>query len=451
MKTIAKFVLFVFLTACPIMGWGQSSSAIAEYPVTCNSPKTIVRAWGNNVVSYLREGNMGYLYLTDITEVPIIIPPTVYGYLGGKIPLVFQNVEINDMQILNNKVFFCGNNQGSAIYGWVNLPFTSSSYLNYYTFPDSTNLNQMVVYKGLTGTKLVAIGENNHALYTKDVIIEIDNADGVSPSINLYELPYINDQRREILYDIVLTDDYVVFLGHDTHRGISLCTRWASRSNISGTIQNRYDYNLPQDEVHSELLATVVDPAKWIAVVYVHFEGPSNFTTRTRMIDVKVSHAIQYSQEYAIADKFWPYEISYNPTKQILTVLQNCTTPQDESRFRLLYPYATANYTFNTLYYPNLEFTSLCQLDKNRYVATGTNHSMTSKFWYVQDFTVSPSTTMSCPYLFNEKAAMLASPSVIYNPQQIIPSLIGVGYIDRPSSVSAIQVPLICNIPSDKK
>lgn len=158
-----------------------------------------------------------------------------------------------------------------------------------------------------------------------------------------------------------------------------------------------------------------------------------------------------HSKEYAIADKFWPYEISYNPTKQILTVLQNCTTPQDESRFRLLYPYATANYTFNTLYYPNLEFTSLCQLDKNRYVATGTNHSMTSKFWYVQDFTVSPSTTMSCPYLFNEKAAMLASPSVSYNPQQIIPSLIGVGYIDRPSSVSAIQVPLICNIPSDKK
>lgn len=453
MKKLKNF-LFVGLLAVSFPVWGQSSSAIAEYTVSCFSPKTIVRTWGNYAVSYVRESGSGYLYLTDITEMPVSVSPTVYGYLGTKLPLFSSDAEVDDIQILNDKVFFCGSYQGSvAIYGWVSLPFISSSQIHFYFVTNATKFKQMVVYKGMTSTKLVAIGEDYPAppiTYTKDVIVEIDDAESNSPSGSLYELPYNNDQRRECLYDIVLTDDYVVFFGHDTDADVSLCTRWASRNNISGTIQNRYDYTLPQDEVHSKLLATVVDSAEWIAISYVHVENGTDYTTRTRVIDVNMPHAIQYSQEYVIANKTYPYELSYNSTKMILTVLQNCVAPQGESKFRLLDPFATVDYLFNTLYYPDLEFTSLCQFDKNRYVATGTNNLLTSKFWYAQDLTSTLSSTMSCPYLFKEKASILTSPSVRFNPQNTGQNTLLIYYGGNPFPATQTVAPLICNIPSNK-
>lgn len=93
MKKLKNF-LFVGLLAVSFPVWGQSSSAIAEYTVSCFSPKTIVRTWGNYAVSYVRESGSGYLYLTDITEMPVSVSPTVYGYLGTKLPLFSSDAEV---------------------------------------------------------------------------------------------------------------------------------------------------------------------------------------------------------------------------------------------------------------------------------------------------------------------------------------------------------------------
>ncbi|MGX8712921.1 MAG: hypothetical protein ACSW8I_04455 [bacterium] len=455
MKTSIKSIIFASFLASLSPVWGQSYSAIVEN--TGNySPPTIVRTCEDYAVSYVRENGQGYLYVTEVDDMATEGNPYLIYTDGKKYLLPGSNFEINDIQILQNVAFFCGRYLSNAVYGWVNIPFVSGANFHYYILPAITNLKQLVVYKDTASEKLVAIGENAPGppfTFRKDVIVEVDNPTntGFGLFYTLYTLPYTDNNNRECLYDIVLTQDSIVFIGYDTETRVSLYTRWADKSNISGTIQNRYDYTLPYDEICGDLLATVIDSTKWIAVVYVHAESGPRLTTRTRLIEIQGAHNMSYSQEYSIDEKMYPYEISYNSNHEILTVLQNCTGLPSDNKFRLLDPFPATSYIFNVLYDPNVEFTSLDQFDNSHYIATGINQSGTGKTWYMQDLNSPFTATSSCPYVSTESSSLLSSPSATYNPQ--IPSSLTNIHIYNfdPLVFYPVSPSLICNEPYYKK
>lgn len=456
MKTIAKYILFACILASVSPVLGQSYSAIAEEAGYYDSVRTIVRTFENYAVSYVRESGRGYLYVTQVDNMATEGSPYAIHPDGKKYPLPGADFEINDIQILQNVAFFCGHNSSTALYGWITIPYTPGAEFHYYFLPGITDIKQLVVYKDTASEKLVAIGENapgSPCIFRKDVIVEINNPTTTSYSSNytLYTMPYTDFDKKEGLYDIVLTEDSIAFIGYDTENGISLCTRWADKSNISGTIQNRYDYSLPDDEIYGNLLATVIDSSKWVAITYVHNEIVEGFSTRIRLIEIPETHNMVHSQEYFIEDKNDPYEISYNPFHEVLTVLQNCMAPMREAKFRHLDPFPIVQYPFIYLTYPNVEFTSMCQFDNNHYFSTGTNQLKTSKFWYMQDLNSPFLETSRCPYLFQDRSFLLSSPYVAYHPQSLTSTINMFYYFHSTMVLDPVVPSLICNEPYYKK
>ena len=458
MKTIFKSLLFVSLLAWIPPVLGQSYSTIAENAGNYYPTKTIVRTWerGNSALSYVRENGCGCLYLINVDDMATESVLSLMTLTGRKFDLPNSDMEVNDIQILEDRAYVCGHEQNKAFYGYVDFPLPPVPYFYYcYVNPtDTISLKKMVVYKDTGRGKLVAIGEHFSSATPvnkwEDEIFEIDDPASSSPSCTTYSLPYASNDKREGLYDLVLTDDYVVFIGYESTVPVPLCTRWADRSNIMGTINDRYLYNLPMDEINGKLLATVVDSAKWISIVYIHDKDGYHFTTRTRMIDIQgATHDLIYSQEYVVGNKTEPYGITYNPSQNTLTVLQNSTASLGNTEFRLLDPFPTISYNFNYLYfkYPVVEFTSLYKYDNSHYIATGLSPDGSSKCWYMQDVTAPFSPLMTCPFLSSDKASVLSSEVGIYDPQT--PTSLSSVLNDNPVPclISSATPTAICNIP----
>ena len=346
---------------------------------------------------------------------PIITAKAAFNAFSAPI----TDFTVNDMVLVNQYAFFCGTVNGTeAFYGYFNygaLFGTASTLdvyiysLSYMTTTPPVTLKKLVAYKEEEKFKVVAIGDENISPdYCTSKVVEIFDATG-SPTCMVADMPNNSTATSSLkiyLDDIVLTDNYVVVLGHDVGI-VEPCndvpgTRflWFSmgnRANVVGDIcdpLNSHNYFLPSPmEVYDAVAGVALGNDKF-GIAYVYSDPFYVLYTRFRVIDVIPGVPItnSYSQQFFSNSKITPVDMTFLSGIGMVEMLQPVIHPSD---FIQLRPYATSNYS-TTMFSPNdNEFKSLDRVgpfSSYRFISTRNAE------FYLQDRTVNlPHNNPTCP------------------------------------------------------
>ena len=242
---------------------------------------------------------------------------------------------VKDIYIVDDYCFFCGmvcslaDSQFYAIYGYFDINDFFSNYmnLNIYILNSLTttappSLERLVVYPYNSSYKLVAYGHEGSS-YSK--VVEIDDAMNPAPTCSVADMgSFFWNGARLMIQDIILTNDYVVFLTDDANMriGYSYGNKNAVVNDLV-SLPNKF-YYLP-DEVNGIMVGVALENDD-IGMAYVHYN--SYFSTRLRVIDVTTGTDL-YSYEFYKYDKEDPIKMVYLNKLGKIELLQPITTLSD--------------------------------------------------------------------------------------------------------------------------
>ena len=333
--------------------------------------ETIVRSWGNTrSVSYYWVGDQPYL---DVTTMG-----------GGPLYRVEMPVEITikDMFVdqSNGHLYFCGTTAtpyqhlviGEGVLGCLDLyTVTQSSNINiHWTILSSLSVvTKLVEYNNGGPRQVAAIGIRywQVAPYTYSEYYFVECGDASS---NLPGTTYARFTANERYDDIVLTDHYVVCLGHNADPSINgLCYRKANRTNIYDPIINDIHYFTCINEVFSATHTTSLNFDN-IITSYLYVDIPTSYSlTHLRTIDVD-NDVMTHSQEYLQVEKSEPTAIVFFPDDTSAVIMhdykQNGTY---NSNFIHIEPFPSQSYSTIIDYMPNVVFKSLTTHSTKYYLA----------------------------------------------------------------------------------
>lgn len=323
------------------------------------------------------------------------------------LPYSDTNTTITDIYVANDYAFLCGFVQETgagtrAFVGYVYLPdMVSGSAKLWCGYVDNIErLKRLVAYKTEDGYRVYAIGENiihpaGGATYTAEAIVEIDD---IFSSPIQYQIAWLYANsffKKEYLYDVLLTDDYVVFVGHNYSPACydMLHFRMIKRALPfpSPDIDDVYFFPAPS-EANSRVASTAMNENTF-AVSYVH-EDPLylNFFTRLRTIDLNTMTNIN-AQQMARPDKMDPIMIDYLPDKDLIEMLQPYNNPYD---FLCWEPHKTMPYISHILTpIKGTDYQYVRSLAGKMFIASS------GPYLYLQDPSLSvPASDPVCPSFF---------------------------------------------------
>ena len=271
------------------------------------------------------------------------------------------NTTITDIYVADDYAFFCGYVQETgvgtqAFVGYVYLPDMASGSASMWCgkIDNIERLKRLVAYKTVDGYRVYAIGENiihpaGGATFTMEAIVEID-VTLYSTSIQ-YQIAWLHATSfygKEYLYDVLLTDDYVVFVGHNYSPACYDMLHFRMIRKVlpfpSPDINNVYFFPAPS-EANSRVASTALDENTF-AVSYVYVDpSTTNHFTRLRLIDLNTMTNIN-AQQMARPDKMDPVMIDYLPEKDLVEMLQPYNNPYD---FLCWEPHKTVPYISHIL------------------------------------------------------------------------------------------------------
>ena len=265
MKSALKYVQKIVYQLIAFLALTIGSNASAQYPYNFSyagvptDSKTIVRNYDENrAVVYYEEGGNGYVSLVDVVSNYALTVPLDTGFL------------MNDMCIMNNCVFLCG--QESATFGCIvrmslNDFYTSSVSVSYYEPSYWIKINyrriKSFVYAsdgGVIRAKFLLVGEVDYAcdgsepfplnnfLYrnyyidpnsqsrcTVNAVVEVsylytpgNPGNFASQRVMRVMNPSIHP---EVVHDVVVTDNYVAFVGVESGFSDTIILHVCNRGN----------------------------------------------------------------------------------------------------------------------------------------------------------------------------------------------------------------------------
>ena len=352
------------------------SSAVAQYPdylmgyITPQTKNALIRYYSpTEAVAVYRN------YRT--TPSPAFYTTVCVVDNSGNIHSVDLNdgYDVFDMEVVGNYLFMCGrHNTSKAFIGSLKIPdiFTSSTPVYYHIIPgDISDFKKMVAFVDQNSDiKVVALGTFHYITppsilslcsisgitscpppYTcgLDFIIETTNPQNY-PSGNLpYDMRFISGElgNHDIIDDIVLTDNYVVFIGQGSMGGsLGLTMHPCSKTSILTDFDNYYFYptvdERPDHYIGCHMCADTIAVAtrgRYLS------SGWSEWDTRIRVIDA-ASHVMTSSQAFDLNDyKSDPIDMVYLKNKKTLVLLEDIIYPPasgvNNYSFIFLNPYQT--------------------------------------------------------------------------------------------------------------
>ena len=294
---------------------------------------------------------------------------------------------VKDIYIVDDYCFFCGmvcslaDSQFYAIYGYFDINDFFSNYmnLNIYILNSLTttappSLERLVVYPYNSSYKLVAYGHEGSS-YSK--VVEIDDAMNPAPTCSVADMgSFFWNGARLMIQDIILTNDYVVFLTDDANMriGYSYGNKNAVVNDLV-SLPNKF-YYLP-DEVNGIMVGVALENDD-IGMAYVHYN--SYFSTRLRVIDVTTGTDL-YSYEFYKYDKEDPIKMVYLNKLGKIELLQPITTLSD---FVSMNPYIGASYPAETYTHNKDEYNNMYNVEGDCFISTSGDK------YYLQNRTVTP-------------------------------------------------------------
>ena len=361
--------------------------------VTTNIPYehdgSVVKHWtdNKNVVSFC--DNIGVHWY--------IAYHRVYKFVSGA--FVFDTVsyasvppglEIKDLFVHGNNTYFCGSYLGKGAYGWfpIDTSFTLTSSIQIYPVNQVDTLRKLVVCPDTLGrVHLTAIGVSN--ANNQHCILEVPNT--VSSS---YKLAFVNPAggwHDEVLDDVVLTDDYVVFVSRDKREGVGELTfRYSSPVNVLGNplIDTHYHILTTNSETSYPVAATRMDGNDFA----VGYTAGNAAETRVHYLTAGSGINLIHSQSTSVCGTARMMDMTYHSTTGKVTLLW----PDFDgySHFLAFSPYVTGVQVATHPYHPRARCYSIDDMDGEAFVAFGGNGITLQRTYTALDF----HTLIGCMY-----------------------------------------------------
>lgn len=409
-------IFLILLLALPVNVWSQPNNH-AVFSSNFSSQgdvQTLVRNWDDrSVVSCYNSGNKWYFSCTDYSP--------FYLFTGAFPPAAqysdaLTNCGIMDMEILDDKVFFCGIRKlfptgGNGIVGWFDLNlFMSGTFLpTIVDVPCSFELDKMVVYTDAGRPKVVAVGladvNPNPSFFDNSMIVEINDVTG-NPSCNHTIIDWTQNSH-EYIYDVIYTGRSVVFVGTINHTSAPQyhIRVMDNPSNLASSTNGDMIYAFQGDSV--EVLGqphSIFMDDDIITISYVHHDNVyDNYFTRLRIVDTHTNPPANVnSQTFAIDYKEEPIDLAYSKNEETLILLQSITNIYNYNpKFAFLKPYYTWGYNADLTHFNNSNvYNSLDIYNKKCFVSVGGEYS------YLQ-YIPTPMNNPTCAELASLKVACI--------------------------------------------
>lgn len=303
-------------------------------------------------------------------------------------------IEIYDMFVVGNELFFCGRNRQMhwGIIGYLHIPdmiLNNTIAVNYIKIDSVYILKKLVVNTDAGTYHVSAIGQNistdPSVVFYNNVLIDYPNI-----TIPTYYAIYANG--HEMYYDLLQTDRYIVCLGYDNDPSVnSICYRKAKRGNIwANALLDSLHYFLNGNDVYSIMHSTSMDRDN-VATSYFYMAGSTSYT-RIRTIDV--AHDVMTGTwYYTLPDKGEPKAMTFLHASNTLVVMQDFSYGGTyNSNFIQFRPFGMGSSPIIE-YRPDELFQHITEHDSKYYLASGGSR------WFWKDGPVVPTDfpNFSCP------------------------------------------------------
>lgn len=461
-----KLLIFIlFSLSCGIVVAQNESALGFENSYLINSSEySVVRNW-NDEFSISTHSVSGYSHLvkTDFAMVNASIGSLLNypAVIADSIPNLF----IQDMKFVDNYAFIGGyildsvaphTYEKRGFLGYYNLSdmyVPNTLNIKLHVYDDFREFFRLVAYYDVSGYKIVALGTYGVISQNPAYIVE-DEIMNYTPTITIKEIEFATTSGvpRDIVLDLLLTSDRVVFVGKRNANSSSsypyypyhkICVRLADRHNVIGNpmVNTQYIYNSSNEEVNGNIVAACLNDNEF-AFAYVYCDpATGEFYTRVRVIDISTMDMIS-SQEFHTYSKDEPIAMAYDPNNNILTLMHKMPFSYEAS-YNLTYyvqinPYASSPYAATVLYPSKGLYHTIDMFDKEYYVST------TQNVWYYQHTAAPQPNVNLCP---ESKEIEISIIPLLNNTQRNDPyTLITTRYLDtRSAVVKQTNISLICS------
>lgn len=333
---------------------------------------------------------------------------------------------VNDMRITGDDVYFCGSLYATPIIGHIKLSsfWTPNRTFTLFKVTNSfaTNLHRMAAYTIDGKQKVVIVGDviftdnspfscpydttyydpslgdsvhyyYHYCLHT--IILEVDFI-GANHLLDRYVSTTIVPSHRELITEVIETENYVAFVGHYTDHHTTIIHR-CPKNDVLNNFDGYHWCFWGIDEGHSRFRGCLMK-GDTIAVssmsTFYDSYGVQQFSTNIRVFDIASTNVTNtHALRVPLNTKTEPLDLMYMPKDHRLVLLQDIKLPSlssDQNTFVHIDPYMVTAHNAKCWYeaYWQKSFNCLCRLNDTIYLASG------GEYWCMKD--IDPLISDSC-------------------------------------------------------
>lgn len=363
-------------------------------------------------VGYFEDHSKGYFMLINLNSATIT----------HKVEINLYRMFVRDFRVLGDTVYACGtrwslfNEKGFIMKFNIDLIRTGSSskeYAKYVSIDSTYELSRMVVYHNnmLGLNEVVAIGDGP-ANGSRARIVDCKSASSANYKVRR---GYSSGSFNEYLEDVVLTNNYVGFIGSFGNNTTML--RRARRNSIdmlTGLIDTIRYYEHTDTEPGSKIHATESRGDSIVAACYAATSSGA-FVTRVRHYEL-AGLAMLDSKEIYTIDKTEPWELAYNRQHSTYLMLEYLPYMGSSTHYetQVVTERVAGTNSVETYYIPGLDMTSIASSPNGDHfmLATG-NYFALKKVWTTPSSSCFDSASISRAYTFPFRYSELSDPAYV--------------------------------------
>jgi hypothetical protein len=350
-------------------------------------------------VGYFEDHSKGYFMFINLNSATIT----------HKVGINLYRMFVRDFRVLGDTVYACGtrwslfNEKGFIMKFNIDLIRTGSSskeYAKYVSIDSTYELSRMVVFHNnmLGLNEVVAIGDGP-ANGSRARIVDCKSASSANYKVRH---GYEEGSFNEIIHDVVLTDNYIGFIGSLGERITML--RRARRNSIdilTGIIDTIRYYEHSDTEPGSKIHATESRGDSIVAACYA-VTSSGAYVTRIRLYEL-ASLAMLDSKEIYTLGKTEPWELAYNRQHSTYLMLEYLPYMGSSTHYetQVVTERVAGTNSVETYYIPGLDMTSIASSPNGDHfmLATG-NYFALKKVWTTPSGSCFDSAAISRAYTF---------------------------------------------------
>lgn len=331
---------------------------------------------------------------------------------------------MHDMAVTGNYLFLCGKDHltGNAVLGSMKIssgaitfhvidiptPYNGSCFTDIVAYQTSPGVYKVVLlgYSDYYSSGYPCIIENNcpsalsnfvqqpnYSTYTMQFVMEIVTTDPFSTP-STCSIKAVRDRfHNEILHDVVLTDNYVSFIGmKDDQNQRSLTIHRCSRNAVLADFDSYYYYPYASEKYFWLDPIGCQTKEDTLAIAALGDDMGQGYSTQIRLFDL-ASMDMTVSQMFTYKPfKPFPLDLIYTPSSQTLILLQYAEIPGtiDKTVFYNLKPYnANPTYMIQLHYDNNIGDRSFFSMDRhpdgNHFASSGGDYLFLKKSTITND------------------------------------------------------------------